>query len=185
MNKNYKIENDTFNEMCRAYQINKFEYKCLNEFVLNKIIDEICYKHIDSIICGLNESGSYSHDAKLIKINENVFNEAFLNKESFIYLIKVILHESRHSWQYANDWIFDDYIAPNPNMNYSEYVEAFKKYKNNKAETDANRYADETIKNINLNDLCENIIYVIKDYLSMMLIMRPEHAVKLLIFYSL
>lgn len=168
MNKNYKIENDTFNEMCRAYQINKFEYKCLNEFVLNKIIDEICYKHIDSIICGLNESGSYSHDAKLIKINENVFNEAFLNKESFIKLIKVILHESRHSWQYANDWSFDDYIAPNPNMNYSEYVEAFKKYKNNKAETDANRYADEAIKSIDLNDLCENIIDVVKDYLSMM-----------------
>lgn len=168
MNKNYKIENDTFNEMCRAYQINKFEYKCLNEFVLNKIIDEICYKHIDSMICKLNESGSYSHSINLIKIDINLFNEAFLNKESFIKLIKVILHESRHSWQYDNDWSFDDYVVPDPNMDYWSYVNVFRAYKGNKAETDANRYADETIKNINLNDLCENIIYVIKDYLSMM-----------------
>lgn len=162
------IKDSTFDEMCKMYQINKFEFKCLGEFILNSIIDEICYKHIDSIICGLNESGSYSHDAKLIKINENVFNEAFLNKESFIYLIEVILHESRHSWQYANDWSFDDYVVPDPNMDYWSYVNVFRAYKGNKAETDANRYADETIKSIDLNDLCENIIYVIKDYLSMM-----------------
>lgn len=167
--KNIKvIEDSTFAEMCKMYQINKFEYKCLGEFVLNSIIDEICYKHIDSMICELNESGSYSNDAKLIKINKDIFNEAFLNKESFIYLIKVILHESRHSWQYANGWSFDDYITPDPDMDYWSYVNAFQAYKSNKAEIDANRYADEAIKNINLNELCENIIYVIKDYLSMM-----------------
>lgn len=166
--KNMKIKDSTFDEMCKIYQINKFEYKCLGEFVLNSIIDEICYKHIDSMICELNESGSYSNDAKLIKINKNIFNEAFLNKESFIYLIKVILHESRHSWQYANGWSFDDYITPDPDMDYWSYVNAFQAYKSNKAEIDANRYADEAIKNIDLNELCENIIYVIKDYLSMM-----------------
>lgn len=167
--KNMKVIKDsTFDEMCKMYQINKFEYKCLGEFVLNSIIDEICYKHIDSMICELNESGSYSNDAKLIKINKDIFNEAFLNKESFIYLIKVILHESRHSWQYANGWSFDDYITPDPNMDYWSYVNAFNKYKNDKAEIDANRYADEAIKSIDLNKLCENIIYVIKDYLSMM-----------------
>ena len=162
------VEDSTFNEMCKIYQINKYEFKCLGEFILNSIIDEICYKHIDSMICELNEGGSYSHDAKLIKINKDIFNEAFLNKESFIYLIKVILHESRHSWQYANGWSFDDYVAPDPDMDYWSYVNAFNKYKNNEAEIDANRYADEAIKSIDLNELCENIIYVIKDYLSMM-----------------
>lgn len=167
--KNMKvIEDSTFAEMCKMYQINKYEFKCLGEFILNSIIDEICYKHIDSIICGLNESGSYSHDTKLIKINKDVFNEAFLNKESFIYLIKVILHESRHSWQYANDWSFDDYITPDPNMDYWSYINAFQAYKGNKAEIDANRYADEAIKSINLNKLCKNIVYVIESYLSMM-----------------
>lgn len=162
------IEDSTFAEMCKMYQINKYEFKCLGEFMLSNIIDKICYKHIDSMICELNESGSYSHDAKLIKINENVFNEAFFNKESFIYLIKVILHESRHSWQYANDWNFNDYITPDPNMDYWSYVNAFNKYKNNEAEIDANEYAEKSIKSIDLNDLCKNIVYVIESYLSMM-----------------
>ncbi len=168
MNKNYKIENDTFNEMCRAYQINKFEYKCLNEFILEHIIDEICYKHIDSMICKLNESGSYSRNAKLIKINTDVFDKAFLDKESFIYFIKVILHESRHSWQYDNNWNFDNYTTPDPDMDYWSYVNAFNKYKNNEAEKDANEYAEKSIKSIDLNDLCKNIVYVIESYLSMM-----------------
>lgn len=167
--KNMKvIEDSTFAEMCKMYQINKYEFKCLGEFMLSNIIDKICYKHIDSMICKLNESGSYSHSINLIKIDINVFNEAFLNKESFIKLIKVILHESRHSWQYANDWSFDDYVVPDPNMDYWSYVNAFNKYKNNEAEKDANEYAEKSIKSIDLNELCENIIYVIKDYLSMM-----------------
>lgn len=166
--KNIKaIKDGTFAEMCKMYQINKFEFKCLGEFMLSNIIDEICYKHIDSMICKLNESGSYSHDTKLIKINKDVFNEAFLNKESFIYLIKVILHESRHSWQYANDWSFDDYIAPDPNMDYWSYVNAFNKYKNNKAEIDANKFADEQIKKIDLNNLCQFITSVIENYILM------------------
>lgn len=162
------IENDTFNEMCRTYQINKYEYRSLDEFILEHIIDEICYKHINSMICKLNESGSYSHNSKLIKIDIDVFDKAFLNKESFVYLIKVILHESRHSWQYANNWNFNEYVTPDPNMDYWSYMNAFQAYKGNKAEIDANEYAEKAIKNIDLNELCKNIIYVIKDYLSMM-----------------
>lgn len=162
------IEDNTFDKMCRTYQINKYEYRSLGEFILEHIIDEICYKHINSMICKLNESGSYSHNSKLIKIDADVFNKAFLNKESFIYLIKVILHESRHSWQYANNWNFNEYVTPDPNMDYWSYMNAFQAYKGNKAEIDANEYAEKAIKNIDLNELCKNIIYVIKDYLSMM-----------------
>lgn len=167
--KNIKaIKDSTFDEMCKMYQINKFEFKCLGEFILNSIIDEICYKHIDSMIVkSTYESGSYSHTSKLIKINHEEFNKAFLEKESFVKLIKIILHESRHAWQYEKKWDFNDYIIPDLKMNYSEYVEAFKKYKNNNAEIDANKFADEQIKKIDLNDLCQFITSVIENYILM------------------
>lgn len=162
------IDNYVFEQMCRNYQINKYEYKTISEYVLNKIIDKICYKHIDSMIVkSTYESGSYSHISKLIKINYEEFNKAFLEKESFVKLIKIILHESRHAWQYEKKWDFNDYIIPDLKMNYSEYVEAFKKYKNNKAEIDANKFADEQIKKIDLNDLCQFITSVIENYILM------------------